>query len=111
MFVWTLYIDLTANFVNCIRLVGTCFKNYIKLGSYSLLTLDTHASTHPFNNQLANAKSETSALGIRLSMLLDVAEIYEEAVDFVRGNPTAEVLDLYLKLKESGFPIAIYSLL
>jgi len=111
LFVWTLYIDLTANFVNCIRLVGTCFENYIKLRSYSLLTLDTHTSAHPFNNQLANAESETSALGIRLSMLLDVAEIYEEAVDFVRGNPTAEVLDLYLKLQVFGFPIAIYSLL
>ena len=107
MFVWTLYIDLTANFVNCIRLVGTCFENYIKLRSYSLLTLDTHISAHPFNNQLANAESETSALGIRLSMLLDVAEIYEEAVDFVRGNPTAEVLDLYLKLQEFGFPILL----
>ena len=107
MFVWTLYIDLTANFVNCIRLVGTCFENYIKLRSYSFLTLDTHTSAHPFNNQLANAESETSALGIRFSMFLDVAEIYEEAVDFVRGNPTAEVLDLYLKLQEFGFPILL----
>ena len=40
-------------------------------------------------------------------MFLDVAEIYEEAVDFVRGNPTAEVLDLYLKLQEFGFPILL----